>query len=468
MRSPAWTTRRSTGCWIGSLTTVAHGRSTTCASFRPAGPAASISARIPAASARTPRGCTLTVIATASGAVPAAAANVLTATPALPPAASWSPSGRRRSRSLPCPEIRQQTTHGSENHHPANSASASGHLREATGLTRREFAESIGEYPGTDRRVLENNSLAGAGSLPKLALTLRHDDGLPPRSDGTILRRSLPTLFSVDLCSARSGQPLDAAHWPEEGALVVLSYETGLGGSSYLVARCAGGADDDEYPFISTDAGTTADDIVQCRCDRWMPLAECSAREGRAHEKRLRKGAGGAAAAAAQLRGAGRAAVQRGHDVPCPQRGRLWSIATGLCASSTARRSTASISTSASPTARDSDARFRAARPAGLSGTSAATTRRTSCRVRSDTPTSRCPACGKEIESGTDRRMNMKNEEIVRALRRISRPQAERIRAASIVRTGRKRKSRKKNGPYTEPTPGIHATATASDWTARI
>lgn len=68
--------------------------------------------------------------------------------------------------------------------------------------------------------------------------------------------------------------PLDAAHWPEEGALVVLSYETGLGGSSYLVARCAGGADD-EYPFISTDAGTTVDDIIECRCDRWMPFAEC-------------------------------------------------------------------------------------------------------------------------------------------------------------------------------------------------
>lgn len=68
--------------------------------------------------------------------------------------------------------------------------------------------------------------------------------------------------------------PLDAEHWPAEGALVVLSYETGLGGSSYLVARCAGGADD-EYPFISTDAGTTVDDIVECRCDRWMPLAEC-------------------------------------------------------------------------------------------------------------------------------------------------------------------------------------------------
>lgn len=75
--------------------------------------------------------------------------------------------------------------------------------------------------------------------------------------------------------------PLDAAHWPTEGALVALSYETGLGGSSYLVARCAGGADD-EYPFISTDAGTTVDDIVECRCDRWMPLAECRRGEERA------------------------------------------------------------------------------------------------------------------------------------------------------------------------------------------
>ena len=66
--------------------------------------------------------------------------------------------------------------------------------------------------------------------------------------------------------------PLDAEHWPTEGALVVLSYETGLGGSSYLVARCAGGADE-SYPFISTDDGTTVDDILACRCDRWMPLA---------------------------------------------------------------------------------------------------------------------------------------------------------------------------------------------------
>lgn len=144
-------------------------------------------------------------------------------------------------------------------------------LREATGLTRREFAESIGEYPGT-YSAWENNSLAGAGSLPKLALTLGTTmDYLCGLTDDPAPKP--PTLFSVDLCSP-VWQPLDAAHWPEEGALVVLSYETGLGGSSYLVARCAGGADD-EYPFISTDAGTTVDDIVECRCDRWMPLAEC-------------------------------------------------------------------------------------------------------------------------------------------------------------------------------------------------
>ena len=144
-------------------------------------------------------------------------------------------------------------------------------LREATGLTRREFAESIGEYPGT-YSAWENNSLAGAGSLPKLALTLGTTmDYLCGLTDDPAPKP--PTLFSVDLCSP-VWLPLDEEHWPTEGELVALSYETGLGGSSYLVARCAGGADD-EYPFISTDAGTTVDDIVECRCDRWMPLAEC-------------------------------------------------------------------------------------------------------------------------------------------------------------------------------------------------
>lgn len=67
--------------------------------------------------------------------------------------------------------------------------------------------------------------------------------------------------------------PLDAEHWPEEGALVVLSYPTGLGGSAYLTARCGGGAND-QYPFISTAAGISVQDIVECKCDSWLLISE--------------------------------------------------------------------------------------------------------------------------------------------------------------------------------------------------
>lgn len=42
-------------------------------------------------------------------------------------------------------------------------------LREATGLSRKDFAESIGEFPGT-YSAWETASLAGASTLPKLAL----------------------------------------------------------------------------------------------------------------------------------------------------------------------------------------------------------------------------------------------------------------------------------------------------------
>lgn len=137
-------------------------------------------------------------------------------------------------------------------------------LREATGLTRKEFAESIGEYPST-YSAWENNSLAGAGSLPKLALTLGTtmdylcgltDD---PEQGKTVI---LP-----------GWSPLDAEHWPEEGALVVLSYPTGLGGSAYLTARCGGSASD-QYPFVSTDAGISVQDIVKCKCDSWLLISE--------------------------------------------------------------------------------------------------------------------------------------------------------------------------------------------------
>lgn len=137
-------------------------------------------------------------------------------------------------------------------------------LREATGLTRKEFAESIGEYPGT-YSAWENNSLAGAGSLPKLALTLGTTmDYLCGLTDDPSPTKAV---------SSPEWSPLDAEHWPEEGALVVLSYPTGLGGSAYLTARCCGGAND-QYPFISTDAGTSVQDIVECKCDSWLLISE--------------------------------------------------------------------------------------------------------------------------------------------------------------------------------------------------
>ena len=137
-------------------------------------------------------------------------------------------------------------------------------LREATGLTRKEFAESIGEYPGT-YSAWENNSLAGAGSLPKLALTLGTTmDYLCGLTDDPSPTKAV---------SSPEWSPLDAEHWPEEGALVVLSYPTGLGGSAYLTARCCGGAND-QYPFISTDAGISVQDIVECKCDSWMLISE--------------------------------------------------------------------------------------------------------------------------------------------------------------------------------------------------
>lgn len=73
--------------------------------------------------------------------------------------------------------------------------------------------------------------------------------------------------------SSPEWSPLDAEHWPEEGALVVLSYPTGLGGSAYLTARCSGSVSD-QYPFISTDAGISVQDIVECQCDSWLLISE--------------------------------------------------------------------------------------------------------------------------------------------------------------------------------------------------
>lgn len=137
-------------------------------------------------------------------------------------------------------------------------------LREATGLTRKEFAESIGEYQAT-YSAWENASMAGSGSIPKLALALGTTmDYLCGLTDDPSPTKAV---------SSPEWLPLDAEHWPEEGALVVLSYPTGLGGSAYLTARCGGGVSD-QYPFVSTDAGITVQDIVECKCDSWLLISE--------------------------------------------------------------------------------------------------------------------------------------------------------------------------------------------------
>ena len=137
-------------------------------------------------------------------------------------------------------------------------------LREATGLTKKEFAESIGEYQAT-YSAWENASMAGSGSIPKLALALGTTmDYLCGLTDDPSPTKAV---------SSPEWLPLDAEHWPEEGALVVLSYPTGLGGSAYLTARCCGSASD-QYAFISTDAGISVQEITDCQCDRWMRINE--------------------------------------------------------------------------------------------------------------------------------------------------------------------------------------------------
>lgn len=137
-------------------------------------------------------------------------------------------------------------------------------LREATGLTKKEFAESIGEYQAT-YSAWENASMAGSGSIPKLALALGTTmDYLCGLTDDPSPTKAM---------SSPEWLPLDAEHWPEEGALVVLSYPTGLGGSAYLTARCGGSASD-QYPFVSTDAGISVQDIVECKCDSWLLISE--------------------------------------------------------------------------------------------------------------------------------------------------------------------------------------------------
>lgn len=57
--------------------------------------------------------------------------------------------------------------------------------------------------------------------------------------------------------------------WPEEGQLVLLSYENAIGGYRYQLARCMGGCDD-RYPFVDPNNDLSCEDFEDF--DHWLPL----------------------------------------------------------------------------------------------------------------------------------------------------------------------------------------------------
>ena len=136
-------------------------------------------------------------------------------------------------------------------------------IREQTGLSRKEFAESIGEYPGT-YSSWENASLPGSERVPRLAVALGvSTDYLYGLTDDPTPQTPAPAGW----------QPLDKEHWPPDGALVVLSAENALGGNFYQLARCAGSWAD-QYPFFDPNSDLTVRDFEEYGFDRWMSFEE--------------------------------------------------------------------------------------------------------------------------------------------------------------------------------------------------
>lgn len=136
-------------------------------------------------------------------------------------------------------------------------------LRAQTGLSKKEFAESIGEYAGT-YSAWENASLPGSYSVPKLALCLgTTTDYLYGLTDDPALR------------GGPDWQTLDRDHWPRERQLVLISNETALGERTYVAAWCVGGPDD-IYPFEEAESGTELDEPSHGESGGfwWLPLME--------------------------------------------------------------------------------------------------------------------------------------------------------------------------------------------------
>lgn len=136
-------------------------------------------------------------------------------------------------------------------------------LREATGLSRKEFAESIGWYPGT-YSACENGSLPGSERIPRLALALQcTTDYLYGLTDDPGVR--VPPAQEPP---APAWQELDE-HWPDYGTALLLCRENRLGGYEYQPAVCVD-CESNATPFVSPGDDTHIEDWDSYRW--WLPF----------------------------------------------------------------------------------------------------------------------------------------------------------------------------------------------------
>lgn len=136
-------------------------------------------------------------------------------------------------------------------------------LREATGLSRKEFAESIGWYAAT-YSACENGSLPGSERIPQLALALGCTTdylyGLTDGPNGWAPPAQEPP--------APAWQELDE-HWPDYGTALLLCRENRLGGYEYQPAVCVD-CESNANPFVSPGDDTHIEDWDSYRW--WLPF----------------------------------------------------------------------------------------------------------------------------------------------------------------------------------------------------
>lgn len=136
-------------------------------------------------------------------------------------------------------------------------------LREATGLSRKEFAESIGWYPGT-YSACENGSLPGSERIPRLALALQcTTDYLYGLTDDPGVR--VPPAQEPP---APAWQELDE-HWPDYGTALLLCRANGLGRYEYQAAVCVD-CESNASPFVSPGDDIHIEDWDSYRW--WLPF----------------------------------------------------------------------------------------------------------------------------------------------------------------------------------------------------